>query len=181
MRDRRRRDCLAARRGVSSFEVIRSFERLRPARLNVYLAPLLEVAAGPVGSARREQLMTLMLTLQHEEAQKHLRWSSKGLDKAARREDARCLLEGSHKQTATRGDGVSVQELVQVFGPAGSSKPLFDPLSEPYLQLLLGKLQADKLVRLKAAEIPLPDSYNLVILPDFTRSTHTHADPPAMC
>lgn len=120
--------------------------------------------------SNHDKLVALLLGLQHQEAQRHLRWSSKGhLDKAARREDARSLLETSRSRTSAGGDGgVSVQELVQAFGPSG--KPLLDPLSEPYLQLTLGRLQADKLAKLKAGEVPLPDSYNLVILPDFTGS-----------
>ena len=75
----RRPDCPAATRGIASFEVIRTFDRLRPARLNVYLAPLLEVAVGP---ANLMGLHKLMLELQRDEAQKHLRCSSNGLMKA---------------------------------------------------------------------------------------------------
>jgi hypothetical protein len=161
----RRPNCTASQRGITSFEVIRTFEHARTARLNVYLGPLLEVAAGSNKLALHERF----LKLQRNEALKYL--TSKHLDKAARREDARSLLEGSHQRL---DDCVSVQDLVQAFG---NGKPLLDPLSEPYLQLTLGKLQADRLAKLKAAEVPLPDSYNMVILPDFTRSTLWRAGP----
>ena len=124
---------------------------------------LLPNAAG----SNKPALHELFLRLQRTEAQKYLRWSSRQqLDKAMRREDARTLLDDSHHRV---DDHISVQELVQTLGTRG--KPLLDPLSEPYLQLMLGKLQEDKLKKLKAAEVPLPDSYNLVILPDFSRST----------
>ena len=90
-----------------------------------------------------------------------------------RREEARSLLEANPKKIGAGSDGVSAQELVATFGSGNLNKPLFDPLSEPYLQLRLGQLQADKLKKLKQGELPLPDSYNLVILPDFSESVHS--------
>ena len=79
--------------------MIRTFEHARKARLNVYLGPLLEVAAG----ANKHQLHELMLRQQRKEAEQHLRWSSRQtLDKAARREDARSLLETTWQRLGDR-------------------------------------------------------------------------------
>ena len=55
--------CVAAMRGVSSFEVIRTFDNPILGKLDVYLAPLLEVAAG----SRRAELHDLILRQQKEE------------------------------------------------------------------------------------------------------------------
>ena len=128
-----REACVAARCGTSSLEVIRTFERPKRVRLDVYLIPLLEVAAG----ARKAELHALILSLQRQQASKHLAMNSGELSRAMRRQRIVEVIEENELRRA----GAAVSRLMQ----AG-----FDPLGEPYLQLEIAKLRDDALRSLKA-------------------------------
>ena len=146
--------CVAALRGISSFEVIKTFETPVLGKLDVYLAPLLEVAAG----ARVAELHSLILRQQKEECMRLLRMLDSQLPKGSRTQEAKKVLE-QHQRTV---DGkVSVADLVKVFG---------DPLGEPYLAQELTKIQKAALKKLRLGKVLLPHSHLLVIAPDFTRS-----------
>jgi hypothetical protein len=146
-------DCVAAQRGNSSFEVIRTFETSKRVRLDVYLIPLLEVAAGP----NKERLHDLILSLQAKQASKYLAIGTAQLSRAVRRQRTAEVIEDNEFKRV----GASLLRLTQ----AG-----FDPLDEPFLQLELAKLSEEAVRGLKAGKLTLPDSYTLPGMPDFTRS-----------
>ena len=148
-----REACATVRRGTSSFEVIRTFERLKRVRLDVYLIPILEVAAG----VHRERLHELIMSLQAQLASKYLTIGTAQLSRAMRRQRTMDVIEDNQMRQA----GNSLLRLTQ----AG-----FDPLLEPYLQLELAKLSDEAVRGLKAGKLTLPDSYTLPGMPDFTGS-----------
>ena len=167
-----REGCVAARLGTSSFEVIRTFETPKRVRLDVYLIPLLEVGAG----ASKGRLHELILSLQAQQASKYLTMTTSQLSRAVRRKHMMDMIEGNE----LRRVGASMLRMTQ----AG-----FDPLSEPYLQLELAKLNEEAVRSLKAGKLTLPDSYKLPGMPDFTGSlapgeicvvVHGHALPRPM-
>ena len=167
-----REACIAAQYGTSSFEVIRTFEKPKRVRLDVYLTPLLEVAAGP----NKGRLHELILSLQAHQASKYLMTSTAQLSRAVRRQRVMDVIEDNELRRA----GASMLRMTQ----AG-----FDPLSEPYLQLELAKLNEEAVRGLKAGKLTLPDSYALPGMPDFTGSlapgeicvvVHGHALPRPM-
>ena len=146
--------CAAEVAGTFSFEVIRTWEKPRRVRLDVYLAPLLEAAVEHKGL---DALHTLMLLRQRDEAQEYLTMSERSLSRRARRKHLVSMLED--REAAPRA--ASLVELIR----AG-----FDPLSEPYIALELAKVQKDALASLKAGRLTLPDSFMLPGIPDFTGS-----------
>eukprot|EP00966_Prymnesium_polylepis_P217351 5030477-Prymnesium_polylepis.1 len=79
------------------------------------------------------------------------------LSRAVRRKHMMDMIEGNELRRA----GASMLRMTQ----AG-----FDPLSEPYLQLELAKLNEEAVRSLKAGKLTLPDSYKLPGMPDFTGS-----------
>ena len=147
-----REGCAAALRGTSSFEVIRTFETHKRARLDVYLTPILEVASG----VNKERLHELILSLQAQLASKYLALGTAKLSRAVQRQRALDVIE-SHEKS----QGGLLLRLTQ----AG-----FDPLSEPYLQLKLAELSDEALHAFRAGKLTLPDSYTLPGMPDFTGS-----------
>jgi len=77
-----------------SLEVIRTFERPKRVRLDVYLVPLLEVAAGE----RKADLHGLVLELQRREAKKYLDMSGREIARAVQRQAVdRVLHEREHE------------------------------------------------------------------------------------
>lgn len=186
--------CAAATHGVSSLEVLRTYERSERVRLDVYLIPLLEVAAGE----RKAELHELLRELQRKEARKFLTVSDKGLSRLERREQARRVIE--ERSRGGRGGaihkGVSLAEL---------DRAEFDVLTEPYMQLELARLMKDALSTLKAGaracvwrdgwpgavltrsrslvcagKLTVPDSASFVIVPDVTGSLQPGEVCPVM-
>ena len=149
-----RRDCVAAQKGISSFEVIRTFDRPIPGKLDAYLAPLLEVAAG----SRKPELHTLILRQQGEEANTLLSMLNTQFPKWKRKQEAKKVLERLERKI---DDKVSVADAVKVFD---------DPLGEPYLAQKLKQLQLAALKKLRVGKVLLPHSNLYVIVPDFTGS-----------
>ena len=86
--------------GVWSFEIIRTWERPKSARLDVYLTPLLETAAG--GQRGTEKLHELILELQKSEASKFLAMSDKQLGKAVQRQAVAHTCWRTKRATAAR-------------------------------------------------------------------------------
>lgn len=84
-----RPDCAAVRLGIPSFEVIKTFERDRKAKLDVYLATLLEVAMHD----NKVALHKLFLDLQRVQVQRYLHMLNKDLNRALRKEEARKVLQ----------------------------------------------------------------------------------------
>jgi len=135
--------------GTWSLEVIRTWDRPKRVRLDVYLIPLLEASVG----SRVAELHDMVLELQRSEAAKLLAMSDKQLGKAVQRQATMQVLEAREK--------TKLLDLVR----AG-----FDPLTEPFLQLELAKMKEEALASLKAGKLALPDSHTLVGHPDFTGS-----------
>ena len=148
-----RDDCVAAQRGTSSLEVIRTFEKPKRVRLDAYLIPLLEVAAR----SHKGRLHDLILSLQKQQASKYLTFGTAQLSRAVRRQRTMDVIEANDMRRA----GASLLRLTQ----AG-----FDPLSEPYLQIKLAELCEEAVGSLKVGKLTLPDSYSLPGMPDFTGS-----------
>ena len=160
-------DCNAAKHGIPTFEVLRTYEHPRKARTGNYNLTLLDQL---VGDANRAQFRKLILDLQGKcKAELSNLTSGPPSDRQIAKVEER-LRQLSH---GAGGIDDSPSQMIA----AGHSV-----LDEPYLRLTLGKLQADQYKRLKSAKLDLPGAAGytsgpcadysplLVVVPDPTNS-----------